>query len=121
MTLLDEDQQSVGSNEQQVAPSVETRRRDSHDGNHSTSSVSQDSNLSSSERSSGAKDSLTTEAMLALMSESQQAAMAAAKTESMVIPSDKLSAGKDSILKMGLDETIAALGSDTEKKRMVAL
>ena len=49
MTLLDEDQQSVGSNEEQVAPDVETRRRDSHDGNHSTAFVTQDSDLSSSE------------------------------------------------------------------------
>ena len=89
MTLLDEDQQSVGSNEEQVAPDVETRRRDSHDGNHSTAFVTQDSDLSSSENSSSAKDSLTTEAMLALMSESEKVAIAAAKTEPMVIPSDK--------------------------------
>lgn len=120
MTLLDEDQQSVGSNGEQVAPDVETRRRDSHDGNHSTAFVTQDSDLSSSENSSSAKDSLTTEAMLALMSESEKVAIAAAKTEPMVIPSDKSLAGKHSILKMGLDETIAALGSDTEKTRTVA-
>ena len=120
MTLLDEDQQSVGSNEEQVAPDVETRRRDSHDGNHSTAFVTQDSDLSSSENSSNAKDSLTTEAMLALMSESEQAAMAAVKTESEILPNGKSLARKQVMLRMGLGEAVGPLGSGAEEKHIVA-
>jgi len=120
MTLLDEDQQSVGSNEQQVAPDVETQRRDSQDGNHSTASVTQSNDLSSSENSSNAKGSLTTEAMLALMSESEQAAMAAAKTESEILPNGKSLARKQVMLRMGLGQAVGPLGSGAEEKHIVA-